>query len=122
VTVLLEAPAASRTSAVTHSIDAGHYDTTGERIPLQVSVQLPARYLAVLLWRNVNDAEDIATVAQVRQMVAILLVSETFRAMEDTAYFLKVNEPYLAADDAAWLATCRVKVAEAFPGSDPWAI
>lgn len=105
-----------------HVIDAGHCESApaAARIPLQVAVELPANYLVAALLLSAYTEEDLTTVADVRQAVAVALLSVSFAELETRAYAMLPTQ--LDIDSAAWAEVLRVKVAQAFAPCDPWAL
>ena len=107
-----------------HSIEVGHLDSRPDtaRIPLQLSVQLPAHYLvAALLVSSFASADDLPDAVAVREAVAHSLISSTFMEIENTAYAIAAGK-VTDASSLAWIEVLRAKVAEAFAPCDPRAL
>lgn len=105
-----------------HAIDAGDCGSVpaSARIPLLISVELPANYLVAALLLSSFAEEDLATVADVRQAVALSLLAVDFAELEKQAYAMLPTQ--LDIKSAAWAEVLRCKVAAAFAPCDPWAL
>ena len=125
MTALLDFPITSDPFAV-HSADVGHYDTrpASARVPFQISVQLPAHYLAAALYMDLGiwDMDELDSPETVREMVATVLMNAKFGEVEDLAIELAARAGQLDRDEAESLEFCRRKIAEAFAPCDPWAV
>lgn len=105
-----------------HSIEVGHLDSRPDtaRIPLQLSVQLPAHYVVAALFGE-WPTDDLETPEQVRDAVAVSLFNSRYTEIEDKAYDIAAGR-VTCPDDLEWIEGLRVKVAEAFAPCDPWAM
>lgn len=105
-----------------HSVNVGHLDSRPDtaRIPLQLSVQLPAHYLVAALFGE-WPTDDLETPEQVRDAVAVSLFNSRYTEIEDKAYDIAAGR-VTCPDDLEWIEGLRVKVAEAFAPCDPWAM
>jgi hypothetical protein len=127
MTSLLDFPLTSAADPfAVHTADVGHYDTrpAAARVPFQISVQLPAHYLAAALYLDLGiwGVDALDTPETVREAVAITLMNGKFAEIEDTAIDLAARDGRLDRDEFEGLEFCRRKVAEAFAPCDPWAV
>lgn len=105
-----------------HQVNVGHLDSRPDtaRIPLQLSVQLPAHYLVAALFGEWS-MDDLETPEQVRDAVAVSLFNSRYAEVEDKAYDIAAGR-VTCPDDLEWIEALQVKVAEAFAPCDPWAM
>jgi hypothetical protein len=126
MTALLDFPITTSDPFAVHTADVGHYDTrpAAARVPFQISVQLPAHYLAAALYLDLGiwGADELDSPETVREVVATCLMNSKFAEIEDTAIELAARAGQLDQDESQTLEFCRRKIAEAFAPCDPWAV